>query len=81
MNSPLVMLLVVLAVLGLKVWLAFRVEKWARSKGRTGRWWFLCALLWLIPTAIVLALLPTKPLITMQHSSRHQIDLSAPEAS
>jgi len=46
-----------IAVLGLKVWFALLVDKWAKRKGRTGRFWFLCGFLWLIPTVIVLPLL------------------------
>jgi hypothetical protein len=64
-----------------KVWLAFKVRDWAKRRGRTNRAWFICALLFLIPTVIVLVLLPKMPVITMQHSSRHQIDLSVPEAN
>jgi hypothetical protein len=69
-----------IAILALKVWLAVLVEKWAKRRGRTGRAWFACAFLWLIPTVIVLALLPQKPVIAMQASSQHQIDLFAPAA-
>lgn len=39
------------------VWFALLVDKWAKRKGRTGRFWFLCGFLRLIPTVIVLALL------------------------
>jgi hypothetical protein len=70
---------VLIAILSLKVWLAVLVEKWARRKGRTGGAWLVCAFLWLIPTVIVLALLPRKPVIKMQPSSQHQINMSVAE--
>jgi hypothetical protein len=76
-NSPLFFLLIILLV---KVWLAFKVRDWAAGRGRTNRAWFICALLFLIPTVIVLVLMPKLPVIKMQHSSQHKIDLSAPEA-
>lgn len=45
------------AIFGLRVWFALLVDKWAKRKGRTGKYWFLCGFLWLIPSVIVLALL------------------------
>jgi len=60
MDSPIIMMMIVFLILGLKVWLALAVDGWAKRKGRTGRGWFLCAFLWLIPTAIVLACLRNK---------------------
>jgi hypothetical protein len=78
-DNPYVMIPLVVAILGARVWLTFLIEKWAISRGRTGRAWFICAFLWMIPTVIVLALLPKKPVIRMQPSSKHQIDLAVPE--
>jgi hypothetical protein len=68
-----------LLILALRVWLALKVRDWAKRRGRPGTPWFVWALFFLIPTAIVLAVLPKLPVIKMQHSSQHKIDLSAPE--
>ncbi len=56
---------------------ALKIRDWAKRRGRTGKAWFICALLFMIPTIIVLLMLPKLPVITMQHSSQHKIDLNA----
>lgn len=78
LSSPLAMLVIILFV---QVWLAFKVRDWAKRRGRTSKAWFVCAVFALVPTVVVLVLLPKMPVIRMQHSSQHKIDLSAPEAN
>jgi hypothetical protein len=76
LNSPVVLMLIIVFV---KVFLAFKVRDWARRRGRTGKAWLVCAILALIPTIVVLVLLPKMPVITMQRSSQHKIELFTSE--
>jgi hypothetical protein len=76
LSSPLAMMAIILLI---QVWLASKVGDWAKRRGRTSKAWFVCAAVALIPTIVILALLPKLPVITMQHSSLHKIDLSAIE--
>jgi hypothetical protein len=46
--------LIVLVVIAVKVGIAFLIAKWAKSKGRTGKRWYLFGLLFPFPTAIIL---------------------------
>jgi hypothetical protein len=76
LSSPLAMFLIILFI---QVWLASKVRDWAKRRGRTSKAWFVCAVFALVPTVVVLVLLPKMPVIKMQHSSQHKIELFGPE--